>query len=327
MNPPRLLVLLVLLASPASAPAGPEPDPLSRNEQLVVLDAAAILRDASRADLDQPIPPEIFRRARGVAVIPRLFKAGFIVGGEHGRGVLTVRKADGTWSAPIFLQMTGGSLGFQAGAQASELVLVFTTAAGVERLLAGRNKLTLGADIGVAAGPVGREIGAATDPRLRAEILTYARSRGLFAGVSVAGAALTIDWRSNAMYYRTDFVSPAEILRDPSLPLPPSAPQFTAQIELLAGGPLVEIVEGDPSAPVVRSRPRPAEAPGFVEDELPVEPLAPPPAAEPLNPSDRPVIARPRPIDPAPPRRPAAPRPGPEPPLAPPLDVPCPPRA
>lgn len=148
---------------------------------------------------EQEIPPALLRNAEAIAIIPGVIKAGFVIGGSYGKGVLTVRDAQGRWSAPIFLRLAAGSLGWQIGAQSTDVVLVFKTRRSVEGLT--RGTFTLGADAAVAAGPVGRRGEAATDIDLKAEILSYSRSRGLFAGISLEGSKLDIDHNSNIEFY------------------------------------------------------------------------------------------------------------------------------
>src|SRR5205085_8443482 len=131
-----------------------------------------------------------------VAIIPDVIKLGFVVGGQRGHGVVIIRQADGSWRAPMFVTITGGSIGWQVGAQATDFMLVFKTQKSVEGLL--RGKFTLGADAAIAAGPVGRRAGAATDAELKAEIYSYSRTRGLFAGVSLEGSALQVDDNADA---------------------------------------------------------------------------------------------------------------------------------
>lgn len=147
------------------------------------------------------IPDSLLADAHGVAIIPSVVKLGFVIGGQRGHGVVVVRERDGSWRAPLFVTITGGSVGWQIGAQSTDFVLVFKSQKSVDGLL--RGKFTLGADAAVAAGPVGRRAGAATDTQLRAEIFTYSRSRGLFAGVSLEGSALQVDDAANAAYYGT----------------------------------------------------------------------------------------------------------------------------
>jgi lipid-binding SYLF domain-containing protein len=148
---------------------------------------------------EQAIPEALLRNAHAVAVIPNLVKAGLVVGGRRGRGLISVRSPDGTWSAPSFITLTGGSIGFQAGVQSQDLILVFRSQKGVDSIVHG--KFTLGADAAVAAGPIGRSAQASTDEQLRAEIYSYSRSRGLFAGVSLDGAVMSIDHRANQRVY------------------------------------------------------------------------------------------------------------------------------
>mgnify|MGYP002336405071 CR=1 FL=1 len=148
---------------------------------------------------EQAIPGRMLETAHAVAVIPSVVKAGLVVGGRHGKGLISVRGADGTWSHPSYIRLTGGSIGFQAGVQSTDVVLVFRTARGVDSIVHG--KFTLGADAAVAAGPVGRSAEASTDGQLKAEIYSYSRSRGLFAGVALDGAVLSIDHDANEAVY------------------------------------------------------------------------------------------------------------------------------
>lgn len=148
---------------------------------------------------DRQIPKDLLRDAEAVAVIPDVVKAGFVIGGRRGRGLIAVRSADGTWSNPSFVTLTGGSIGFQAGVQSTDVILVFRTRRGVDSVVNG--KFTLGADAAVAAGPVGRTAAMATDAALKAEILSYSRARGLFAGVALDGAVLAIDHDANRAIY------------------------------------------------------------------------------------------------------------------------------
>jgi lipid-binding SYLF domain-containing protein len=148
---------------------------------------------------EESIPERLLAEAQAIAVIPDVVKGAFVVGGRRGRGLIAVRNADGTWSNPSFLTLTGGSFGFQAGVQSADVVLVFRSARGVDGIVNG--KFTLGGDASVAAGPVGRSAQASTDEQLKAEIYSYSRARGLFAGVSLDGTALRIDNKSNQRVY------------------------------------------------------------------------------------------------------------------------------
>lgn len=213
--------------------------------------ATEILQDLKRIP-ENAIPPALLRRAYAVAVIPSVMKGGFIFGGTYGRGIVVARRADGQWSNPMFVMLTEGSVGFQAGLQATDLVLVFKT----QRALSGlsRGKMTLGFDASIAAGPVGRQATAATD--MQTEIYSYARSRGLFAGVSVQGGALTIDQKANKAYYQME-ISASRILADPGIPTPPSARRFIDTLAALVpatvgqnAGPAPERGSPDPSTEV-----------------------------------------------------------------------------
>ena len=151
--------------------------------------------DATAALADAPlrcIPPALMRDAAGVAVIPHVVKVGFLFDGRFGRGVVLARQPDGTWSNPIFLTLAGGGVGWQAGVESTDVILVFKTRESLRRLMEGKDKVTLGADVAVAAGPVGRQAEAATDAQLKAEIFSYSRSRGLFLG-RVAGRGRLAD--------------------------------------------------------------------------------------------------------------------------------------
>jgi lipid-binding SYLF domain-containing protein len=156
------------------------------------------------------IPPALLRNAHGLVVIPSMIKLGWMIGGRHGSGVMLVKKEDGSWSQPIFVSLTGASFGFQFGAQSSDVVLAFKKDKSIRNILEG--KLTLGAETSVAAGPVGREASASTDAQLRAEIYSWSRARGLFAGVSLDGSILRVDDARNASFYQTPEVSPEQIL-------------------------------------------------------------------------------------------------------------------
>jgi lipid-binding SYLF domain-containing protein len=161
-------------------------------------DAARVMGEIMRIP-EGSIPDKLLLDAQAIAVIPNVLKAGFAVGGRRGRGLISVRSKDGTWSNPSFITLTGGSFGFQAGVQSTDVILVFRTTRGVNNIVSG--KFTLGADASVAAGPVGRSAQASTDEHLKAEILSYSRARGLFAGVALDGTHLGIDNKSNQRVY------------------------------------------------------------------------------------------------------------------------------
>ncbi len=160
-------------------------------------EATQVLKEIS-AIPEKTIPAALLADAYGVAVLPNVIKFGFIVGGRYGKGVLAVREKGG-WSDPSFITITGGSVRYQIGAESTDIILVFKTSTGIEGITKG--KFTLGADAAVAAGPVGRQAEAATDIQLKAEVYSYSRSRGLFAGVAIEGAALEIDNEANTAFY------------------------------------------------------------------------------------------------------------------------------
>lgn len=164
-------------------------------------EAASVLTDIM-AIPEKGIPPTLLNDGYGVAIFPGVIKLGFIVGGRYGSGVLLVRDKEGNWTPPAFVSITGGSIGWQVGAQSTDVILVFKSRRSVDGIMNG--KFTLGADAAVAAGPVGRSVEAATDVKLQAEIYSYSRSRGLFAGVSLGGASLQIDDDANAAFYAQD---------------------------------------------------------------------------------------------------------------------------
>jgi lipid-binding SYLF domain-containing protein len=160
-------------------------------------DSAAVLREI-HAVPDKDIPQDLWNRAACVGVIPGLKKAAFVIGGEFGEGLLSCRHA-GAWSAPVFMELEKGSWGLQIGAQSIDLVFLVMNDRGVDKML--NNKVTLGGDASVAAGPVGRDARAATDGQLSAEVLSYSRAQGLFAGIDLSGGVLHPDKDDDADLY------------------------------------------------------------------------------------------------------------------------------
>ncbi len=168
-------------------------------EDQIVLESVEVLNEIMKIPNDG-IPRTMLNDAQAVAIIPRVIKGSFVVGARHGNGVVMIRDEKGGWHAPVFIALTGGNVGWQAGVQSTDVVLVFKTRKSVQGLLSGR--MTLGADAAVAAGPLGRQGALATDSRLGAQIYSYSRSRGLFAGVSFDGSVIRMKPMSNANYYR-----------------------------------------------------------------------------------------------------------------------------
>ena len=159
-------------------------------------------------DADNGIPEALWNKAECVVVIPSMKKAAFIVGGEAGSGVMSCRRSNG-WSAPVFMHLAKGSFGLQIGAERVDLVLLVMNQGAADKML--QNKVSLGADAAIAAGPVGRSANAATDAQLHAEVLSYSRSQGLFAGIDLSGGALAPDTKSNARAYGSS-VSPRDVV-------------------------------------------------------------------------------------------------------------------
>ena len=213
--------LLLLAAAPARA---------QYRETVIVDDSRDVLNEIMSIPASG-IPASLLANAQGIVIIPDLVKGGFVLGVRHGRGIVMVRDERGFWRPPSFVTLTGGSVGWQIGLQVTDIVLVFKTRSSVQGLL--RGKFTLGADAAAAAGPVGREAAAATDTQLLAEIFTWSRSRGLFAGVSLDGSALQIDTKANAAFYGGANVT------DPNqaIPVPASAIALMRQVGYYTGTP------------------------------------------------------------------------------------------
>lgn len=176
---------------------------------------------------EQAVPDNLLANTHAIAIVPGMIKAGFGLGGRYGKGVLMVRQPDGAWSNPTFIKMGGGSLGWQIGAQSTDLMLVFKDARSIADIADG--KLTLGGDASVAAGPVGRSTSASTDQRLEAEIYSYSRNRGLFAGVALEGSWISMDRVANEVYYGNG-LSPTQLLDARNIPAPVSAQQLVTMI-------------------------------------------------------------------------------------------------
>jgi len=192
------VTVLVVAGDAASLTGGAGQNREETDEAQRVSAATAVFQEIMSAE-DKAIPQAVLGKAEGIAVFPSTLKAGFVVGGMRGRGILSARGQSGTWSAPAFLTLTGGSVGLQIGGQATDLVLVIIDRRGLENLV--RNQFKIGADASVAAGPVGRDAQAATDLQLRAQILSYSRARGVFAGISITGSTIRQDVDANNRFY------------------------------------------------------------------------------------------------------------------------------
>ncbi|MCL4206463.1 MAG: lipid-binding SYLF domain-containing protein [Pirellulaceae bacterium] len=213
----RIIVVASLLAIGGAIAA---PSRAQSIQDQTVQTATNVLNEIMQVPTSS-IPQALLADAQGLAIVPGVIKGGFVVGVRFGRGVVLVRDEQGAWRPPAFISLTGGSVGWQAGLQATDVILVFRTAKSVQGLMNG--KFTIGADAAAAAGPVGRQASAATDAQLRAEILSYSRSRGLFAGVSLEGSVLQVDQAATQAFYQTaNQVPDAAGNAAPAL-LPPSA--------------------------------------------------------------------------------------------------------
>ena len=211
------LAALTALAVPIRSQEGPHSEEASRiRESITVLDEVMATSDTS-------IPRSITTKAEGIAIFPGTLKAGFIFGGMRGRGILSARTPDG-WSAPTFMTLTGGSIGLQIGGQATDLVLVIMNRRGLEQFV--RNQFKFGADASVAAGPVGRDAQANTDLQLRAEILSYSRARGLFAGVTINGSTVRADVDANERFYGKRLTGPQLVLDPTPVESPTPVPEW-----------------------------------------------------------------------------------------------------
>jgi len=194
----KTLVVLLVLALSAVAFAYDDKKDKDTNKAEDRIEASGTVLDEIESAPDTGIPEEVLASAECVAVVPSLLKGGFIVAARYGRGVASCRTPTG-WSAPAFIYTSGGSVGFQIGGQAIDLVMLIMNKDGLRNLLS--SKFQLGADASVAAGPVGRHAAADTDWKMRAQVLTYSRARGAFAGISLAGAVIKQDKDATREFY------------------------------------------------------------------------------------------------------------------------------
>ena len=211
----RQVTLGFMFAVAAAIPLAAE---LSKGEINRVHEAAAVLKEI-HAVPEKDIPQELWEKAACVMVIPGLKKAAFVVGGEYGKGLMSCRHGN-EWSAPVFVKLAKGSWGLQIGAQSIDLVLLIMNERGAEKMLS--NKVTLGAEASVAAGPVGRDARAGTDGQLKAEILAYSRAQGLFAGIDISGGVVQPDEDDNKDLYGS--ASPIAVLHGAAKPPAVAAP-------------------------------------------------------------------------------------------------------
>jgi lipid-binding SYLF domain-containing protein len=218
------LTATILLEAAASLSAQFQPQLEVPSSESVIVDSSTQVIQEIMAIPGKGIPASLLADAEGLVILPGMIKGGFVVGVKRGHGVVLVRDPALGWQPPHFVTITGGSVGWQVGIQATDLILVFKTKKSVQGLLAG--KFTIGADAAAAAGPIGREAAVATDVALKAEIYSYSRSRGLFAGVALDGSALQMDGRATAIYYQPRVaVAPGQ-----PAPVPPSAVRLIEEI-------------------------------------------------------------------------------------------------
>ncbi len=211
----RALTVFVMVLSLCLLPAVVSTAGVS--EEAKVQESTAVMKEIMEIP-ECAIPPSLLRSAQGIAIFPDLLKAAFIFGGRYGVGVLLVRNEDQSWGNPIFFRLIGGSFGWQIGAQSTDVILVLNSIRSLDAICGG--KFTLGADASIAAGPVGRQAEAGTDILLRAEILSYSRSRGLFLGLSLEGAAIQVDYGPTAAFYNVPGLLPMDILRNRNMIAP-----------------------------------------------------------------------------------------------------------
>ncbi len=182
---------------------------------------------------EKAIPEAVLKNAKGIAVIPNVVKGAFVLGGRYGKGVISTKINDSSWSYPGFITIEGGCIGWQWGVENVDLVLVFKTSHAIDSLISG--KFTFGAGIGVAAGPLGRHAEASTTAQLNAEVYSYARSQGLFIGASLEGSTLRTDITADHEFYNSNSLNESDILKNDIKNVPPDAVKFTREIEQMTG--------------------------------------------------------------------------------------------
>lgn len=277
----KLTFALPLIASIGFVALAAKPSWATARE-LATVEAAADTLDEIAAIPLKGIPPALLQNAQGVAIIPNVIKAGLILGGRHGHGVVFLRDGCGMWGNPVFVTFSGGSIGWQIGVQSTDIILVFKTRQSVERILDGSGKVTLGVDVGVAAGPVGRQAEADTDGQLKAEIYSYSRSRGLFAGLSFEGGALCVSKEANAAFYQMPHVLPQNAAAMRAVQAQ-ALDRVRGQLARMSG------LTNPPAQPLIISPQPPIEQPRLL---TPIPP--PPPTPMDVLPPPRPVPSAPR---------------------------------
>jgi SH3 domain-containing YSC84-like protein 1 len=237
----RYILLTIILLTTVKANAQLLAPPTAPTQ--IVIDATNVI--AQTVAMQDGLPQKMLADAQGIVIVPNMVRGAFVVGVQHGRGVLLVRGAGGAWQPPQMIEITGGSLGYQIGVQSTDLILIFRTPQSVGNVMRGTFKV--GVDASVAAGPVGRQASAATDLPLQAEIWSYSRARGAFVGASIDGSSIYLDKATDAMYYQ------------PPGTVPTSATQLIQQLtSLSSGGPQAVAA---PTPPVATVGPVPVPQP------------------------------------------------------------------
>ncbi len=265
------LLLAVTLVLPMQAQADSRTDQRLQQSQRVF--------EAFSDLTEQSIPSWLLERAYGIVVVPSVVKVALTIGGRGGKGVMAVRNPDGTWSAPTFVTLGGVNFGFQVGVQSTDVILVLMSRESVEGIAGG--KVTLGADASVAAGPLGRSSAAATDATLSAQVLSYSRSSGLFAGVALDGTVIAIDRAANETAYGISGVLASQILEGKIASVPLAAQEFTDALTRATKAPAAKAAPAAPAvqpAPAVTPVPAPADEPAKTYPLEDPNPGAPPPA-------------------------------------------------
>jgi SH3 domain-containing YSC84-like protein 1 len=229
----------------------PAPVRADQRPDEIIANASQLLSETMAKPLSR-VPQSMIENACGVAIIPNVIKGSFIVGARHGKGVLFVKEPNGVWHAPVFVSLTGGNIGWQVGVQSSDIILVFKTQRSIQGILNG--KLTLGADVAAAAGPVGREGGVGTDGKLQAEVYTYSRSRGLFAGVSIDGSVLQVDRLSTGTYYQITATNQTPTIPPPAQQLTETVARYAATLAAGAASGTSALQVGASESEVVRGQ-------------------------------------------------------------------------
>ncbi|HEY2775194.1 MAG TPA: lipid-binding SYLF domain-containing protein [Candidatus Binatia bacterium] len=282
-TPIRVLPILVLGTVLSTAlPAASSPAATSRAELDDRVEHASQVFRELRDTPDRQIPDDLIARSRCVAVVPNVLKAAWIFGGRYGRGILSCRTRSGEWSPPVHVMMTGGSFGLQFGASSTDIVLFFMTTDSVRSLLT--NRVSLSGEAGVAAGPVGRETAAGTDGRFRAAIYSYARSRGLFLGISLAGGYLGVQREDTDAYYGQRYTTTGILFDGKVTSVPKSAWSFLSSLPgsrvatMRGDAPVAARSAASATAPTVHgpsaAAPVPAPVPGetFIGPPQPIDP-------------------------------------------------------